>query len=147
MSRFLSFSLVSLGLALALVANTPAAPALGEKPVRFEYAELQFRLTGPGGRVGVAIGGVAPAPAVGVAPAMAASTVRWTTGDDEFVIKSWEELAEKIKAPTPKKDATATMHKLRVLNKLGADGWEMVEHTGTDGTTGLATWTFKRRVP
>jgi hypothetical protein len=140
------FMLISaVGMAVAAFAPPcPAAPQLGDKPVRFEYAELQFRATTAARIVIGRVGGAAPAP-----PAAAAEpTVRWTTGDDEFLVKGWEELAEKLKAPSPKKaDATVTMHKLRVLNKLGAEGWEMVEHTGTDGTSGLATWTFKRRLP
>ena len=74
-------------------------------------------------------------------------TIRFVTGDEEINAKSWEELADKLKAPTPKKEGTPSVHKLRVLNRLGADGWELAEHLGTDGTTGMATWTFKRRVP
>jgi hypothetical protein len=140
-SRLLILVLVTWTLATT---PSPAAPALGDKPPRFEYAELQFRQTAAAGRIVIGGAGVAQP----VAPAAAQPTVRWTTGDDEVIVKTWEELAEKLKAPSPKKEgATVTQQKLRVLNKLGADGWEMVEHTGTDGTTGLATWTFKRRVP
>lgn len=119
---------------------SPAAPALGDKPVKYEYAELQSRTTVA--RIAVLPGAVAPAaPAAQPTPG-----IRWTTGDEEITFKTWEELADKLKAPG-KKDATVTQQKLRVLNQLGAEGWEMVEHTGTDGTTGLATWTFKRRLP
>jgi sugar phosphate isomerase/epimerase len=131
-----------LGLATVVLTTlpSPAAPALGDKPVKYEYAELQARMTVA--RVAILPGGVAPA-----APAaQPAQGIRWTTGEDEITFKSWEELAEKLKAPA-KKDATITQHKMRVLNQLGAEGWEMVSHTGTDGTTGLATWTFKRRLP
>jgi hypothetical protein len=74
-------------------------------------------------------------------------TVRWATGDEEVQAETWEQLAEKLKAPAAKKEGTATVHKLRVFNRLGADGWEVVEHTGTDGTVGTATWLLKRRVP
>ena len=81
------------------------------------------------------------------APAVATVTVRWATAEEEVQAESWEQLAEKLKAPAPKKEPTPTVHKLRVLNRLGADGWEIAEHTGTDGTTGTATWVFKRRVP
>jgi hypothetical protein len=142
----LSVLLSAVGIAIASIATpASAAPALGDKPVRFEYAELQFRSTTAARIVIGGVGGAAPAPP---AAAPAAPVVRWSTGDDEVIVKSWEELAEKLKAPSPKKEpATATQHKLRVLNKLGSEGWEMVEHTGTDGTSGLATWTFKRRLP
>jgi hypothetical protein len=144
-AKFFWFGVAVLAIALA-PASAPAAPALGDKPVKFEYAELQFRMTV------VARAAILPAPGAvppaGVAGAAAAGpTVRWTTGDDEVIVKSWEELAEKLKVAASKKDGTVTMQKLRVLNHLGAEGWEMVEHTGTDGTSGLATWTFKRRVP
>ena len=110
----------TLALAVGLVASQGlAAPALGDKPVKWEYAELNIQR----------------------------GLQRFVTGDEEINARSWEELADKLKAPTPKKEGTPSVHKLRVLNRLGADGWELAEHLGTDGTTGMATWTFKRRVP
>jgi hypothetical protein len=73
--------------------------------------------------------------------------VRWITAQDEITAGNWEELAEKLKAPAAGKDATIYSHKLRVFDRLGADGWEMV--TQQTGTTAAAegTWMFKRRVP
>jgi hypothetical protein len=130
--------------AVALIGGSSrGAPALGDKPPRWEYAELHVQrsivmrpavpaLPGAGG----AAANPAPPPTV---------TVRWATGDEEVQAESWEQLAEKFKAPAAKKDGTPTVHKLRVFNRLGADGWEVVEHTGTDGTVGTATWLFKRR--
>jgi len=141
MRKLLLFGVsVAIGL-LCTARPSPAAPALGDKPVKYEYAELQARMT-------VARVAILPvAPAAPAAPAAQPTPgIRWTTGEEEITFKSWEELADKLKAPA-KKDATVTQHKLRVLNQLGAEGWEMVEHVGTDGTTGLATWTFKRRLP
>jgi hypothetical protein len=128
--------------AVALIGGSSrGAPALGDKPPRWEYAELHVQrsvvlrpLPAPGG----AAANPAPAPTV---------IVRWATGDDEVQADSWEQLAEKLKAPAAKKEGTPTVHKLRVFNRLGADDWEVVDHTGTDGTVGTATWLFKRRQP
>jgi hypothetical protein len=128
----------------AALAAGPAtgAPALGDKPPRWEYAELHVQRSAVIRPLPIAPGGAAanplPAPTV---------TVRWATAEEEVQAESWEQLAEKLKAPAPKKEGTPTVHKLRVLNRLGADGWEVVEHTGTDGTVGTATWLLKRRLP
>ncbi|HEX3151905.1 MAG TPA: hypothetical protein VHR66_27785 [Gemmataceae bacterium] len=135
-------------LALALIAfelPTSAAPALGDKPVKWEYCELQMTrsLVRPA-PLGVA-GGAAPVPAA------IEFTIRFTTGDEEITVKTWEELADKLKAPAPKKEATENVHRLRVWNRLGAEGWEYLEHTGPTSTAvtlaGTGTWIFKRRVP
>jgi len=74
-------------------------------------------------------------------------TIRFTTGDEEITVKSWEELADKLKAPAPKKEGTENVHRLRVWNRLGADGWEPAEHSGPASSLGTGTWVFKRRVP
>jgi hypothetical protein len=118
-------------------AAVSAAPALGDKPPKWEYAELEFS------RVYVGQPGAGrPVPQV---------TVRWTMADDEVDGNSWQNLADKLKAPAPKKEASVTQHKLRIFNRLGADGWEMTEHAGTDGIRESgqekAKWTFKRRAP
>ena len=135
--------LVPFAVAAALVAGSSgtAAPALGEKAPRWEYAELHVQRN---------LNAVRILPAPGAAPAAPAPvnlTLRWSTLDEEVTAESWEQLAEKLKAPASRKDGTPNVHKLRVLNRLGADGWEMAEHTGTDGTTGTANWVFKRRLP
>ena len=72
-------------------------------------------------------------------------TVRWTTGEEEIEAKEWEELGDKLKAPSPKKESPSGVHKLRVLNKLSADGWEILDRPAGDPATGV--WTFRRRVP
>jgi len=139
-------AIVALGLD---VTRGPAAPALTDKPVKWEYAELQYRafamqmqqqggaLMGPGGRVGVVIGGPAPA----AAPVPPQNAVQWVTADEEIEAADWKALADKLKAPAAKADGSANMHRLRVLNRLSADGWEIYEHQGT------YNWTFRRRVP
>jgi hypothetical protein len=129
----------------------PAAPTLGDKPAKWEYCEIQYRRTARGfgdreaqpGGLGGAPGGLQPAP-VAAQPA-----IKLITAEEETEAKSWEELATKLKAPAPKKEGSAALHKLRVLNRLGAEGWELMGHTGGDGVTAATagTWMFKRRVP
>jgi hypothetical protein len=136
-------SLVSFAVIAALAGGSSgsAAPALGDKPGKWEYAELHVQRT---------VNAIRILPAPGVAPAAPAPvnlTIRWATLDEEVTAESWEQLAEKLKAPPAKKDGGPNVHKLRVLNRLGADGWEMAEHTGTDGLTSTANWVFKRRLP
>src|SRR5262245_13140944 len=137
------FTLAAFGALLFTFSPVPAAPALGDKPSKWEYAELNVARTTA---AGLLIRPVQPGGAA-AAPAPVEVTIRFATGDEEVTAKSWEELAEKLKAAAAKKEGTPTVHKLRVLNKLGADGWELAEHTGTDGTAGTANWVFKRRLP
>ena len=118
-----------------------AAPALGEKAARWEYAELHVQRS---------VNAIRILPAPGAAPAAPAPvnlTFRWSTADEEITAESWEQLAEKLKASPSRKEGTPNVHKMRVLNRLGADGWERAEHTGTDGTTSTANGVFKRRLP
>jgi len=117
-----------------LVPRGPAAPALGEKPVRYEYAELWTARTmvrQPGMAKG-GPGGALPAPAGpvqgGIMPGVIETSVRWTTAEEEIEVKEWDELADKLKAPAPKKASPGSVHRLRVLNKLAADGWELLDH-------------------
>jgi hypothetical protein len=142
------------------------APGQGAKPAeKWEYAEIHhssrtFRggddeLPPRGGRGarggqggfpggGAPGGGALPAqPAQPAQPARPRLTVRWVTGENEIEATSWEDLAAKLKAPEAKPGATTPVaHKLRVLNHLGSQGWEMVS-AGT-GTSGI--WVFKRKV-
>lgn len=133
--------LSALGLGLFAIAGT-AAPTLGDRPPRWEYAELTFErvITRPGA---LRQPGAAPVPPQVV--------IRWSTAEEEIEEKGWAEVADKLKAAPPKKDGLpATVHKLRVLNRLGAEGWEVIEQTGTermDGRAGTATWLMKRRAP
>jgi hypothetical protein len=93
-----------------------------DRPARWEYAELTARTT-PARPGGTARDGAE----VPILPA--ATTVRWTTGDAEVKAQGWDELAAKLNAPG-KKDVTS--HRLRVLNALGAEGWELVsQQAGT----------------
>ena len=84
------------------------------------------------------------APALVIQPAQ--TTVTWITADAEVETKGWDELARKLKATPAKKDATDTVRKLRVLNRLGADGWEVVSHRPNESFSGTEVWLFKRKV-
>jgi len=132
-------AVLSLAIALVvLVSHGPAAPALGDKPVRWEYAELKYTAVARSVAVGNPPGGRQTVREI---------TILLSTADEEFDSKSWEELANKLKAPQPKKEGSPTLHKLRALNRLGADGWEIIEHKDTYSSTGTMVWTFKRRAP
>jgi hypothetical protein len=127
----------ALGLGL-FVNRGPAAPNLGDKPVRYEYAELTFTLRF-----------LAPAAQPGAPPPQAVPqvTVVWSTSQEEVKATGWEDLADKLKAPAAKKDGSPTMHRLRTFDRLGQDGWEVIEHTEKAGFTNTGTWAFKRRLP
>jgi hypothetical protein len=79
------------------------------------------------------------------------TVIRWVVGDEETATTSWQELADKLKMPAAKKDATEDAQRVRVLNRLGGDGWELVgmhkENPGIGGApTTLDVWSFKRKV-
>jgi hypothetical protein len=133
-----------------------SAPALGEKPVKYEYAQLWYSRTlaaqpGMGGPPGGPRGaGAMPAPGgpggpggFGMQPAAVETSIRWTTAQEEVVTKEWEELADKLKAPAAKKQSPLTVHRLRVLNALSAEGWELLDRPLGDGNN---TWSFRRVV-
>jgi hypothetical protein len=162
--------LVSAMLLLGLSSAGSAAPALGDKPPKWEYAELTFR-TMPGRSAGTDDDGKE-------IPAVPASvSINWVTGAGEVEVKGWHELAEKLRA-TGFKKGSASFQRIQILNYLGADGWELMEQETTTtvnaGRGGLAgapgggaggsrggaggvpavsvspgpsTWLLKRRVP
>jgi hypothetical protein len=141
----------------AFVAASTAAPAPTARTERWEYAELYDRsLTfGPRGEdllgrlpVRGDRGDRAPRGAADPAqpdqpprPARPRVTVRWITADGEIEATSWAELAATLKAPAAKADATAAAHKVRVLNHLGSQGWELI----SVGSGSAAPWVFKRK--
>jgi hypothetical protein len=127
---------LSLTVLLLLAALSPAAPALAEKPVRYEYAELRYS------RYSQAQPGMPGAPPQVVTKI----DIRWATGDEEIQAESWDDLARKLKAAEPKREATATVHKMRVLNRLSADGWEIVERPVLEAG-GTGTWQYRRKLP
>jgi hypothetical protein len=123
---------------VVLAADPSPEPAKGGD--RWEYAELQTsaslaramnalgKVAGPGG---------VPVPGGVAAKAALRTSVKWATGDDEIDANDWADLATKLKMPAAKDGKPAT--KLRVLNHLGSEGWELVSST-------TALMTFKRKV-
>jgi hypothetical protein len=77
--------------------------------------------------------------------------IRWVVGEEETEAASWQELAEKLKVPTAKKDAPDATQRVRVFNHLGSDGWELVGTHKEDRSIGgvptnIDVWSFKRKV-
>ena len=149
-----TLSLIAL---LLLAAFSPAAPALGDKP-RWEYAELTYRTT-PGRPAGVDADGNA-------VPAVPSSIViRWISGAGEIEAKGWGDLAQKLKVAGFKLEGSAAFQKIQLLNYLGGEGWELMDHGSTTSTPMLGgrgpaerpaglgstspsgTWMMKRRAP
>jgi len=134
-------NLLTLGVFAAVMLGSQAAfaaPAPGDKPVRYDHAELRwtrYYIPAP----------AAPGQKAPLAPNPIIS-VRWTTAAEEVDTKGWEELANQLKAPAPKKESPATVHKLRVMNALSADGWELLDRPGPEPRDEYV-WTFRRRVP
>jgi hypothetical protein len=153
--------MLCLTMLLVLAPFSVAAPALPDKPPKWEYAELTYRTTLPRAAGVDADGKEIPA-------VPAAVTVRWISGDGEVEAKSWSELAEKLRASRFKKDGSAAYQKIQILNYLGSEGWELMEQLSsssivqTVGGFGKGerpgpvtlresppshTWLLKRRVP
>jgi hypothetical protein len=76
----------------------------------------------------------------------AQTTIRWITSDEEIETTAWDAMATKVNAPPAKKGASEASHRLRVLNRLGVDGWELVSHHPSELVGGDEVWTFKRKV-
>lgn len=151
MQKVLVVSLVAGALALGLlVPRGSSAPALGDKPPHFQFAELRYFSPMPvpagmavPGRLGAP--GVPPQAAAAVPPGGPHVQAKWSTVTEETEGASWEDLANKLKAPAGKAEGSVTVHKLRVLNWLSAQGWEMLDHQVPDVTN--TVWAFRRRVP
>jgi hypothetical protein len=152
--------LLSAALLIVLATTGTAAPNLGDKPPKWEYAELTYR-TLPGRPAGVDVDGKE-------VPAIPTSvSIRWISGTGEVEVKGWDELAEKLKAPGLKKGSAAYL-KIQILNYLGGEGWELMEQQTSGPAQALeagfggrgpgergpgfrsspaSTWLLKRRVP
>ena len=129
---------VAWGLLTLVMVSSPASGQDNPPQVQWEYAELYHHA-----RIGGETG-----PNTVFMPA-----VDWISGDGFVRILGWEGMAEKLKAPALKPDAVAGANKvadgavqrLRVLNHLGRQGWEMISHDQNEGN-GNSRWIFKRRV-
>jgi hypothetical protein len=118
--------LLSAALFLGLAPAAPAAPTLGDKPPRWEYAELSYQAVP--GRPAFTDDDGKETPAV--PPSVA---IRWITGAGEVEVKGWDELANKLKAPAIKK-GSAAYQKIQMLNYLGSEGWELMEERAPSPT-------------
>jgi hypothetical protein len=152
---------------MAAAAAPPAtAPAPGPEPAaatgadKWEYCEIHYssqlrvargaagawnaggRGARGGGRGGPGGAGGAGGPGGAAAVVVQRVTIRWITGDDEVGATSWEDLGTKLKAPAAKKGASEAVRKLKVLNFLGKQGWELVSQQ----EAASSVWTFKRKV-
>jgi len=135
MRKVLVVALVAAALALGLlVPRGTTAPALPDKPVRYQYAQLRYARTYP-----APPGNAAPGPAVAVV------SVRWATAGELVEGTDWANLGDKLKAPAARRDGPLAQT-LRVLDRLGADGWEVYDHPAPTGGD-LETWWLKRRLP
>jgi hypothetical protein len=147
---------LSLTALLLLAAALPAAPGLPDKPPKWEYAELYYRSVAGRPRGVDADGKEVPA-----TPPTA--VIRWTTTAGDVAANGWDDLAARLKAPGFKKDTSAAHQRIQMLNYLGSEGWELIDHNagaptgigvgergvpgGGRGTPGATTWLLKRRVP
>ena len=146
---------------LAFAAACPAAPQLGDKPAKWEYAQVTFRNI-PARPAGIDGDGNQ------VEAVPASMSIRWISVDGEVEVKSWADLAEKLKAAKFKKDGSAELQRIQLLNHLGGEGWELMDQSAsttststgflgpagpggrgpaTRTTTTSGTWMLKRRVP
>jgi hypothetical protein len=132
---------VALGAAvlLAACADSPTAAPVpaGRVGDKWEYGELHYRHVPKRAR-GLPGGGKAVLPEQ--------TTVRWVTAEGEVEATGWEDMAARLKAPALKKKAPAGADRLRVFNRLGADGWELAAYHPSERRTDTAVWTFKRKV-
>jgi hypothetical protein len=145
MRKMVILSVAALAVTLVLfLPSNPAAPALGDKPIKWEYGELTTKRTvveappAPGGK-GQGNDHVIK------------TTLVWITQTEEFEGDNWKNLADKLKAP-PRKDPGSTIQeKLRLMNHLGADGWELIDHQVPWGDafrgSSAESCSFKRRMP
>ena len=137
MSRFAPVALAVVVCFVTWTAGAGAVPAPDDGTVvreRWEYAELYTTR-------------VLRAPPAGVGgAAQATTTIHWVAGGEEVEAPGWEDMAAKLNSAAATANASAAAHRLRVLNRLGAEGWEMVSHNKGTATTSPESWTFKRRV-
>ncbi len=132
-SRIVRLAVAGAALVLAYAAAPRAAPAPVPSPgVKWVYGELHCvelpgRLTENG------------------LPLAPETSVTWDTAEDETTAAGWEDLAKRLKAPPPRKDAPGPLERLRVFDRLGADGWELAAYQPRRSGDAAEVWTFKRK--
>lgn len=81
------------------------------------------------------------------------SSIEWTSAEGFVRGYGWERMGDVLKSPVvnadeprvEKKDVSESLHRIRVLNHLGRQGWEMIS-TSTSDERGSSIWTFKRLI-
>jgi hypothetical protein len=124
MRKKLIIPLIAGAVALGLVGSRgTSAPPPAETAIRWEHAELIESVYGH---------------------------ATWATARDEIAVDSMKALADRLKAAPGKEDGSSTHHRMRVMDKLSADGWEVVECptlNRKDPMGGVYIWSFRRRLP
>jgi hypothetical protein len=70
----------------------------------------------------------------------------YNDGKDAIGADDWKDLAKKLKVPLKEGEENQHTIRLVVLNFLGAQGWELVSHSGmVMNATYVETFAFKRR--
>jgi hypothetical protein len=123
---------------LVFLASGEAAPVPVVRGDKWEYCEIQYSYTPA--RSGAPKGGGARV----VRPAQ--TTILWITGTEETEATGWEDMAQKMKAPAGRQNASESAQRMRVLNHMGSQGWELVTTT-RDSSSYISpqTWIFKRK--
>ncbi|MFO0964927.1 MAG: hypothetical protein U0793_04960 [Gemmataceae bacterium] len=104
---------------------------------QWEYCEIVEKRT--------TVREVPPAGKAGAIMTKSVSSLRWVTAETEIEAPSWADLGAKMKIPA-KADASPEMQRLRVLNRMGMEGWELISHSKTGSTiTGPENWLFRRK--
>jgi hypothetical protein len=134
---------LALAVAFSVGAGKAGAAPAPPPSERWEYAEISTTSTRMPARFGD--GPARPGQADRL-PRVRQTVVRFTTAAGEVEAPSWEELAAKLKAPEAKAGAaSASLQRLRLLNHLGSQGWELVSGAGA-WSTSTGTMLFKRKV-
>src|SRR5262245_18516256 len=110
------------------------APVPATTTEKWEYAELRVGRT------------TLRAPVAGQPAQAAQPMIHWVTSDEDMEVHGWEDLATKLKAPEAKMNVSSNTHRMRALNQLGAEGWELLARQPADGVRGSEVLTFKRKV-
>ena len=102
-----------------------AADPVPEPPKKvrdqWEYSELQYR------------------------DGAAKKYAKWVGPGGRVSAFDWESLAAKLKAPAAQKGDLEMDHRLRTMNHLGSEGWELITYRFVN-TQISEVWTFKRKV-
>ncbi len=126
---------------LCLAVVLPTVSSFAAEPVeKWEYAELRD------GRIPPGKGQVQGQDRM--------RRISWITGDEVVIGDDWDTIAEKLKAQSIDQKLlndenlveNSVLKRIRVLNHLGKQGWELSPSESTTNSVTVRTWTFKRRL-